>query len=135
MRLDPWLLRNAEFSHSLHLMIDNYFQNNLELVALQASLWEAMKATVRGDIISYATNQKRTRIAHIADLEARSLQLESQHLQTGDRRVLHDLLNTQTLIKQVQSEEAKVAWRAMQSCVYQWGDKASTMLHRHILRL
>ena len=84
-------------------------QNNQGSVRTQATLWEAIKATVCGNIINYTFDLKRKRTTQVADLETRALDVETQHLLTDNPATLHDMLHTQSLIKQTLTEEAKAA--------------------------
>ena len=92
-------------------------------------LWEDLKATVRGNIISFKTNLKKQKYKEMGKFEARVLALESKQLECLGLTTLRDLGHTQALLKQTQTDKARQTWQATRSHIYQWGDKSSKTLH------
>ena len=71
-------------------------------------------------------NQKGVKREEYADLEARPGDTLSGNIRPPP--LLRDLIHTQTLIKQICTDEARKAWSTTQRRIYQWGDKCSKTL-------
>ena len=94
-----------------------------------APLWESLKATLRGYIISFSQRKKRRQQQECSDLESRAMELEAKCLTLEDPELISDSAHTQSMIKQLYTDEAWQAWSATHSRIYQWGNKSTKTLH------
>lgn len=67
-RLNPSLLSDEDFVNFLSAQIDFFLETNRSTDMSHSNLWEAMKAYLRGQIISYNVRMNRRRSARLNEL-------------------------------------------------------------------
>ncbi|KAJ1171455.1 hypothetical protein NDU88_003316 [Pleurodeles waltl] len=127
--MDRWHLQRENFRDMCDQKSEQYLPENHDSVASGELVWEAQKAYLRSEIISYAKGQKEKGRQKIWDLEGRILDLENHFVSQEQEAHLQDLIYTQNLLRRELTQETRAAWRVTRSRVYQWGDKAGKTLH------
>lgn len=89
-----------------------------------------MKAIIRGVDISYCAAARRTRKELLLKSEARLLELERACREDRGELACRQLSLARQAHADLLLEEARLAWLATRSRIYQWGDKSSKLLHR-----
>ena len=128
-RLKPWLFKDPDFPQFIYTSVQQYLDENIGSVGSPSVLWEALKATVRRNIVSLSGGKKSVQRQEGVELETRALEIEAKYMETKDHGQLRNLTHTQSMIKQLYTEEARLAWAATRSHIYQWGDKSTKTLH------
>ena len=67
-RLNPCLLSEEDFVQYMSVNIDDFLETNLDSVASVGTVWEALKAYLRGLIISYSARAHRERSKRMNEL-------------------------------------------------------------------
>ena len=67
-RLNPCLLSEEDFVQHISVNIDDFLETNLDSVASVGTVWEALKAYLRGLIIAYSTRAYRERSKRMNEL-------------------------------------------------------------------
>ena len=86
-RLRDTILQHAKHMESLHKSISNYFAENSLPETFKTTLWEALKAVVRGQIITISASDNRFWREKRLELESEVANLESIHKSTGAPRI------------------------------------------------
>ncbi|KAJ1109113.1 hypothetical protein NDU88_006478 [Pleurodeles waltl] len=88
------MLQSGEVVDSLRCSIRHYLEQNDDGKTSIGTLWEALKAVVRGEVISLAAKENRVRRDKRETLERRVAALERSHKSTGAPRVWSELERT-----------------------------------------
>ncbi|MEE6485596.1 hypothetical protein FKM82_014344 [Ascaphus truei] len=88
-----------------------FFQINAGSVSAPAMLWEAHKASIRGDLISIASHKKKTKLKLQKEILDKITKLEQQHKTTASKKTLKQLNLARSALKQTQLEEVEKALR------------------------
>lgn len=129
-RLSVWHLHNGDYRRHMRESIAHYLSENEGSVPGASIVWEAMKPTLRGVDISWCVAERRRRREHLVRAEAEILALEAQSTEAKSRQGTRHLLHSQWTYASLLLDEARQAWLATRSRVYQWGDKSGKMLYR-----
>lgn len=129
-RLSTWSLHQPDYQEHMAGTITQYLMHNVGSVRGVDSLWEAMKPTLRGVDISYCAAARKARRESLIQAEASILVLEERGRGGEGQQARHQLLLAQQTYSHLLLEEARQAWLATRSRIYQWGDKSSKLLHR-----
>ena len=105
-----------------------YFQENLQIVGSPGVVWEAYKATIRGEIMVGEIGDERKRQEQLHQLEEEVLQLEVEFQSKQGAHAKQDLEQKGEEYKTVARVEVKTAFLAKQKRIYEVGDKAGKLL-------
>ena len=78
-RFNPLLLSNPEFVTYVSNQIDTFLLTNPVADTSSSTRWEALKAFLRGQIISYTSHVNKLRKSRISDLTSSILRLDQQY--------------------------------------------------------
>ncbi|XP_075422765.1 uncharacterized protein LOC142463838 [Ascaphus truei] len=113
---------------TLRQKLSLYFQQNIGSASTPAMLWEAHKATIRGDLISIASYKKKIKLKLQKGLTEKIAQLEQQHKATTSKKILKNLNLARAALKQSQLEDVEKALRWTRQKYFDKGNKADKLL-------
>lgn len=127
-RFNSALLSNNQYKQSLHSQIKLYFElNNLPNTSKEV-LWEASKAYIRGQIISFSSNHKKVERSHIADLLQKIKDIDESYVSNPEPRKYSERLRLQAEFDQLLTNISKVQLLKSKQRFYESGNKAGRLL-------
>ncbi|KAM9301968.1 dynein regulatory complex subunit 7 [Gastrophryne carolinensis] len=131
-RLNDSLLSNGSTCSKIQVALQDYFTHNTNSVSSPISLWEAQKATMRGNIISIASAEKRERQRRIRDLTLKFEQAELHWRGNPSARNRRALDNLHSELNMLLDDQAEKRLRWSKQKFYTRGNKPDTMLTRKL---
>lgn len=130
-RLSPIALSQEEFVHFVADQIAFFVEVNSSPDISCTTLWESLKAYLRGQIISYISYNKKQANQKLSDITARISQLELAYSNSPSPDLLKELLLEKNKFDTLSTSEAEnMLWRSRHT-YYEFGDKASkTLAHQ-----
>ena len=127
-QLDPLLLTNKSFQKLISNEIDLYLEINSTPGMSYATIWESLKAYLRGKIISYAAHRKRERTKRLTELTQQISDIDDElsHDFTPDLYKERLLLKTEYDNLSIKQTE-RLLLKTKQS-YYEHGEKAGKLL-------
>ncbi|KAJ1173805.1 hypothetical protein NDU88_005631 [Pleurodeles waltl] len=122
-------LQDAELISHFRDTLESYLEENPAFVSSLGISWEAMLAILNGEITIYQTAKKYRKHQEIQELEVQIYQQEGlfavdPHISwQGDIDLVREWLCDNLM------DMAKLVWLEAQTCLYQWGNKVSKLLH------
>lgn len=126
-RLHVRWLKNPEFVKYLDDKIDAYFQINTNQTNA-CIRWEAFKAYIRGQIISFTSTKTRKQKAEINELEKQIKSLEIDINNNNDPEKQKRLLILRTEYNKLTSDKAAKSLLWLNQAFYDQGEKAGKLL-------
>ena len=127
-RVNPALLHNPEFDKYITSHIKLFIETNSETAPSPSNLWEALKAYLRGQIISFSSHRKKEYWKELELLEAEIKSLEKEHLKTSSEGIHRALLrkcNQYNVSNTYKTEKTLLRTRQR---YYELGDKGNKLL-------
>lgn len=122
-------MQDKSFLEFLGKQIDVYFElNTVETSAV--TRWEAFKAFIRGQIISYTSRKTKERLMETKYLEERIQSLEESSLQGGrnNKEILKELLILRTQYNKITNDKAAANLQRLKQQFYDQGEKPGRLL-------
>ncbi len=128
-------MRDPEFLDFIGKRIDYYFEINTNQTSASVR-WEAFKAFIRGQMISY-TNYKYKRCqVEMVDLESKIKKIESEIYQKiSSKRSSFRTAQIENKYNELSSEHAKRSLLRLKQTYYEGGEKAGKLLAWRIKQL
>ncbi len=127
-------MRDPEFLDFIGKRIDYYFEINTNQTSASVR-WEAFKAFIRGQMISY-TNYKYKRCqVEMVDLESKIKKIESEIYQKITPRSSFRTAQIENKYNELSSEHAKRSLLRLKQTYYEGGEKAGKLLAWRIKQL
>ncbi len=126
-RFSNHLLNNPEALNFINNNIDNFMITNKNS-ASSGIIWEAMKAFLRGQIISYSSSKKKQYQKQSQLLEKEISTMERQHSKTKDAQLFQQLQSKKLEYNILSSKEAENALLRSRQRYYEHGDKIGKVL-------
>lgn len=128
-----WRFTSALFSDDLYKQflqsqIKLYFELNDLPCTSKEVLWEASKAYIRGQIISFSSNRKREERAHIADLLQKIKEIDESYASNPQPSKYSERLKLQTEFDLLSTNISKVQLLKSKQRFFESGDKAGRLL-------
>ena len=133
-RLQVKWLKNPEFVKYLEDKIDTYFQINTNQTNA-CIRWEAFKAYIRGQIISFTSTKNREQKAEINELERQIKSLEIDINNKDDPEKQKRLLILRTEYNKLTSDRAAKSLLWLNQAFYDQGEKAGKLLAWRIKKM
>lgn len=92
------------------------------------TVWDAMKACLRGQIIAYSSGKRKEYGDRIQSLENEIKELEKQHVQSYDNIIVQQLKSRQLEYCMLNTHKTENAIKRMKHRYYEQGDKAGKLL-------
>ena len=138
VKRSPWrfnslLLSDPNFVLTIKNRIDLFISTNVNPDTSAASIWEACKAYLRGEIISYSAYQKKINSEKSASLARDISELQSKCVDSPNADLSKELLMKKAEFDLLASNEAAESLLKSRHKYYEFGDKPSKLL-AHQLR-
>ena len=131
-RMNISVLNDPTFVEEIKMGIKTYNEENNNGEVDYIIIWDAMKAVMRGKLISQASYLKKMRQKeyHVAIDELKHL--ERRHKSSNDSGLLQQLKELRAKINMILGNEVEKKLRFVKQTFYECGPKASKMLARRI---
>lgn len=127
-RLNPLLLSDNAFTEYISKQIDFFLKINTTPGVTCSTIWESLKAFLRGHIISYCSHEKRQRQKRIVELTDLIAQLDIQHSRNPSPDLYEQRMVLQTEFNLISTQQAERMILKSRRLWYEHGEKASKIL-------
>ena len=126
-RLQSFWLRDSEFIEFIGRQIDLYFECNTDQTSA-ATRWEAFKAFLRGQMISFTSfKHKRCRL-EMEELEKKLKEIESGYFENPTQNVFVELNEINAKYNVLTVDKATKSLMKLKQTYYEQGERASKLL-------
>lgn len=126
-RFQTYLLKDSAFVTFLEKCIDTYFECNKEETSASIR-WEAFKAYIRGEVISYTTTQNKKQNQEIMLLEDQIKMLENENSQSSNLETLQKLTIMRAKYDKLTTDKVAKSLMWTKQAFYDQGEKAGKLL-------
>ncbi|KAJ0062189.1 hypothetical protein NL108_017638 [Boleophthalmus pectinirostris] len=133
-RLQTFLLRDEVFTKFVGKCIDNYFDLNKDETSASIR-WEAFKAYIRGEIISFTGTLNRKQKAETLSMEEQIKTLENEFYSTKDPQKLQNLRIMRAKYDKLTTDKVAKSLMWTKQAYYDQGEKASKLLAWRIKKM
>uniref|UniRef100_A0A3B5R0Z3 Reverse transcriptase domain-containing protein n=1 Tax=Xiphophorus maculatus TaxID=8083 RepID=A0A3B5R0Z3_XIPMA len=126
-RMQTLLLKDSKFVTFIETCIDQYFEMNKDETTASIR-WEAFKAYIRGEIISYSSNKNKQYNQELKLLERQIKSSEAEVYQSNDQTKLHKLNVLRTRYDKLTTEKVAKNLMWTKQAFYDQGEKAGKLL-------
>lgn len=133
-RLNPLLLSDKEFVQYISEQIDFFLKMNISPGIAFSTVWESLKAFLRGHIISYCSHTKKQKVKRLSELTNLISQLDKQHSITPSPDLFKQRLTLQTEFNLTSTEQSEQMILKSRRMWYEHGEKASRILAHQLRR-
>ena len=126
--LNNRLLSSERFCTFISEKIEQFIQNNKTDSTSPSLLWEACKAVIRGEIISYSARECKQGRQRQNELMDAILQFDRQHPSPLSPTLQTERLKLQTEFDLITTNKAEFMLRRTKCTYYEYGDRASRLL-------
>ncbi len=127
-RFNPTLLLDSNFSHCVIEWLDDYIMFNDTGEVSDSTLWESLKAVLRGHIISYESGLKKQRKARLSVIETRLNQLEHLLADSADPVLLEEIIALKLEYNKMISNQVNNMLLKIKQKQFELGDKPDRLL-------
>uniref|UniRef100_H3A139 Endonuclease/exonuclease/phosphatase domain-containing protein n=1 Tax=Latimeria chalumnae TaxID=7897 RepID=H3A139_LATCH len=127
-RLNPRCLATEEFVAMVGNWIDEYLVHNGPPSSTPDYVWEALKATLRGHIISHSVAYKKKYCARVLKLELELRQAETEEYKNRSTESRERVVKIRHDLNMISTSKAENALLRTKSKYYARGDKAGKLL-------
>lgn len=127
-RLSPRLLSDEEFVGFLSAQIDFFLETNQSPDTSCCNLWEAMKAYLRGQIISYNVSMNRRRSARLNELISLIKDVDHRNSEAPSADLCRERIGLLTEFDTLSSGAAEELHLKSRQEFYEHGERASKLL-------
>lgn len=127
-RLNSLLLADEEFITYLTKEIHIYLELNDKFDISRSILWEALKAYLRGKIISFSSYTKKQELSKLKDISEAISRLDEQYAISPSPPLYKERISLQSKYNLLSTKQEEK--RLLKTChsIYEFGDKASKLL-------
>uniref|UniRef100_A0A3B5KZT9 exodeoxyribonuclease III n=1 Tax=Xiphophorus couchianus TaxID=32473 RepID=A0A3B5KZT9_9TELE len=126
-RFREYLLRHPEFVTFMNAKIDMYLEVNLN-TSSHSNIWEALKAYMKGHIISYVSHKNKQKREQLAQLEKDIRTLEIDHSKTKHPELLGVLKQKRISYDNLCTSKAEAAMARTKYHYYEFGNKTNQQM-------
>lgn len=127
-RLDPLLLTDEKFVTLTSSKIKTFLSENKIPGMSCKIIWEAMKAFLRGEIISYAAFKRKSMLQKQKDLSDQILSVDRQYAQSPSSALYKERLRLQTEFNIISTRQVEGCLIRTKSVFYEHGEKTGKIL-------
>ena len=127
-RMNPLLLRDDQYTHCLSCEIELFLDINSTPDMSPCSIWEAIKAYVRGWSISYSSFASKQRKSKLLELSTNILKIDKQYAASPDPKLYGKRLTLQTEFNLLSTNQAVQLLQKTKQTYFEFGDKPSKLL-------
>ena len=126
--ISPWYLQIPRVREKITEATTLYFGENENSVESAITLWEAYKAVLKGQTVSFIAGHNKEKRAKLNELEEELLSLERSAVESTETGNMHQVKIKRKEYRDIAEEAAKYSARATQHRIYEAGDKAGKLL-------
>lgn len=127
-RLNPLLLADEEFIEYISSQIIFFIETNTTPDVSHSTIWETLKAVLRGQIIEYSSRMKKTREAKLKDISQALADIDEKHSSSPSPDLYKERLRLQTEYDTLTTDKASFLLTKARHNFYEFGDKAGKLL-------
>lgn len=132
-RLNSLLLAEEAFTNLIESQITLFLDINRTPGMSSLTIWESLKAYLRGQVISYCANQKKASTARLKELTDEILELDMAHSHLPSADIMKKRMSLQTEFDLLSTKQAEYLISKSRCGYYEHGEKAGRIL-AHQLR-
>lgn len=125
-RLNSRLLADKEFVACISKQIDFFLETNQTPDISKHTLWEAMKAFLQGQIISYSANVNKKRTERINQLISRINAIDQEHSSAPHANLYMERVALQTELDALTTGSEEELYLKSRQKEYEYGERASS---------
>lgn len=122
------MLQRSSVIQQIQGCISDYLAHNNSPTIPITTLWEAMKAVIRGKFLGIATADNKDRREKREHLQGQIIELERIHQRTGAPRVWKRLKNARTQLAGLDLDRTEYAALRLRHKFYVGGDRCGRLL-------
>lgn len=127
-RFNASLLTDREACKNVRKWLEQYRQDNVSSPVTPAVMWDAAKAVIRGQLISYASAKKKSITKQAEQFKKELIDLEQCHKQSPTEENLRKLYAARTNLNLIQTEHIKKLLFFTKQKYHEYGNKLSKFL-------
>ena len=127
-RLNTGLLSDEDFIKFVSVNIDVFLETNMESGTSIGTVWEALKAYLRGLIISYTASTNRVRTKRMNDLVHFIKDIDQRHAEASSADLYKERIALQTEYDSLASAHIQGLYLRSRMTHYEQGERASKLL-------
>ena len=127
-RLNPLLLADEEFVNHIASQINFFIEINITPEVSHSTIWEALKAFLRGQIIEYSSRIKKARMAKLETISQALADIDKQYASSPLPSLYKERLRLQTEYDTLTTDKATYLLTRALYNIYESGDKAGKLL-------
>lgn len=131
-RLNVGILNNKLVVEQIKDEIQKYLEENNNDNTDPAILWDALKAVIRGKLISITSNLKKVKETQYNNLTTDLKQLEQKHKEKSDRKTQKQIKEVRNQINNLLHQDMEIKARYLKQNDYELGPKATKLLARRL---
>lgn len=127
-KLSHFLLNNPRFIEFFQEEISHFFQTNDTPDIMRGTLWEACKAYLRGQAISFASQQKKADTERMVWLLDQLLRIDTQYAAAPTPFLYNQRLKYQSEFDLLSTSKVETQLLKTRQCYFEMEDKAGKLL-------
>lgn len=135
-RLNNSLLKDKKFCKYITEKISFYLNTNDRGDVNDSTLWETLKAVIRGDIISYETSERKRTKKRLADIQERLTELENSYkVSNTNTELLNEIVALRYEYNDLLSKDVIKLLTHMKQKHFELGEKPHNLLSRQLKQM
>ena len=131
-RLNVGIMNNKVITEQIKMEIKRYIEENDTEETSPTTLWDALKAVIRGKLIAITSQQKKLKQAAFLNITKELKNLELQYQNTQNTQTLQEIKSKKGEIDDILRGEIEKKHRFVKQQYYEIGPKATRLLARRI---
>ena len=131
-RFDPLLLSRDSFKKFISQQIDSFLEFNLTPGMPLTTVWEALKAYLRGQIISYTAYERKKRKQRLSELSHSIAEVDRKYADSPSPELYREKLLLKTEFDNLSIKQTEQLFFKSKQKFYEHGEKAGKLLAHQI---
>lgn len=134
-RLNTSILQDDQFVLTLQRDIEYFLQVNVGSTDRLATVWDALKAFVRGKCLGYCSKKKKESGKNVQTLEENIGKLEKQLAEKFDENKFKEICKLKFNLHEIYNKKAEYALFRLRTHFYENGEKTGKLLARQLKKM
>lgn len=131
-KFDNMLLKDVNFCEYLADRFVSFLENNDKGDVSDSILWEAMKAVIRGDIMSYQAAKNKQNKAKLIEIDTQVTKLEKEYRSTNCESTLKKIVSLRSEYNSILAKKVSKQLMQIKQKQFEIGDKPQKLLARQL---
>lgn len=131
-RFNPTLLLDVKFCDQLTKLLAEFLKFNDTGKVSDSTLWESLKAVLRGQIISYESRLKKQRVKRLLEIDNSLTRLEDAYWNSAELDVLNEITALKLEYNLILSNQVNNTLFKVKQKQFELGDKPDKLLSRQL---